>query len=67
MWWFIAFVNSYVFLNFSKQKEYTASDLINFKNGMLLTSDFNHDGEINKSELKLILMSFAAKNDNNDD
>ncbi len=56
-----------IYLKFSIQKEYTSTDLINFKNGMLLTSDFNHDGEINKSELKLILMSFAAKNDSKDD
>jgi hypothetical protein len=39
---------------------YTTSDLEYFKRGLLKSSDFNKDGSINKSELKVLLLTFIS-------
>lgn len=43
-------------------KDYTAEDFEMFKKGLLKLGDVNHDGNISKQELYLILTAFTSKN-----
>ena len=44
------------------KKDYTTEDFDQFKKGLMNLGDINHDGQISKQELHLILTAFTREN-----